>query len=102
MVTGRMTHSEVQNWAMKILDVSEILKEITTHTKIRREFGCFVDLNQEKTYDRMELLLDLRSCKHTGSLPLSHKSCKNFLKIILLLDTLCVVSVWQTLFVYNQ
>lgn len=69
MVIVRMTHSEVQNWAMKILDLSEILEEITKHTKIRREFGCFVELNQEKTFDRMELLLNLRSCKHTGSLP---------------------------------
>lgn len=69
MVTVRMTHSEVQNWAMKTLDLSEILKEITKHTKIRREFGCFVELNQKKTFDRMELLLNLRSCKHTGSLP---------------------------------
>lgn len=77
---------------MKTLDLSEILKEITKHTKIRREFGCFVELNQKKTFDRMELLLNLRSHVNTQVLSLSYKSCKKNLKnFFVVRHTICSI-----------
>ena len=67
-----------RRFASTLHERKQSLDSIKKHTKIRREFGCFVELNQKKTFDRMELLLNLRSCKHTGSLPYVINHAKKF------------------------